>query len=178
MRSNAGMTLVEIMVAMLLGMLVLAAIVSIQMMSTRTFAEGTTDAMLDRTGNMILERIVRGPAGQYGLREARFSTVTASGGATPVLTYMVDRNDPPTSSTTDDTECAVYLTPGGLIVSDPNTGLAGDEINLNSEAIIHELNMTKHNDYVEIELVLQRTVQPFNSAIEVRVSTCIRPRID
>jgi type II secretory pathway pseudopilin PulG len=178
MRSNTGMTLVEIMVAMLLGMLVLAAIVAVQMMSTRTFAEGTTDAMLERTGNSILERIVRGPAGQYGLREARFSTVTISGGATPVLTYMVDRNDPPTFDTSDDTECAIYLSPTGLIVYDPDTSVGGDEVNLNSEAIVSTLNMTKNDTYVEIELILQHTVRPFDSAIQVRVSTCVQPRVD
>jgi len=178
MRSKSGLTLVEVMVGMLLGMLVLAAIITVQMMSARTFAVGTADAMLERTGNLVLDRIVRGPAGQYGLREARFDTVSVSGGATPVLSFMVDRNDPPTFDTSDDTACAVYLNPEGIIMFDPDTSVDADEIELNKETIIGEMNLTKTNSCVEIELILRRTVQPFDSALEVRISTCVRPRLD
>jgi prepilin-type N-terminal cleavage/methylation domain-containing protein len=178
MKSKAGFTLVEIMVASLISVLVVAAIYTIQMMSTRTFAEGTTDARLERLGNMILERIVRGPSGQYGLREARFDTLQVYQSEWPHISYMVDRNDPPTFDTSDDTECSIYVDYEGRIIYDPDTSLDNDEVILNSRPVVHEMNVTKHADHVEIELVLQETVQPFDSAMQVRVSTSVRPRID
>jgi len=161
MKSKAGFTLVEVMVASLLGVFVVAAVFTIQMMSTRIFAEGTTDARLERLGNMILERIVRGPSGQYGLREARFDTLQVYESEWPYISYMVDRID--------------YE---GRIIYDPDTGVDNDEVALSSRPVVHEMNVTKQLDHVEIELVLQETVQPFESAMQVRVSTSVRPRVD
>lgn len=177
MKSNAGFTLVETMVAALIAFLVLAAVLAIQMMSAHTFAEGSADAMLERTGNMIMERIVRGPAGQYGLREARFGTVVVSGGPTPHIAYMVDRNNPPTFDTSDDTACAIYLDASNTIIYDPDTSVEDDEIELNAEPVIHQMTVIQHADTIEIELVLQQIVQPFESAMQVRISTSISPRV-
>lgn len=178
MKRNAGFTLVEVLVASLIGLLVLAAVVAIQMMSTRIFAEGSADVLLERTGNIIMERIVRGPAGYYGLREARLSTVSVSGNP-PRITYSVDKNNPPTFSTADDTQCAIYLEGAGdarKAMYDPDTTVANNEIELHPEAVVSAMNVTAHTNYLDIELVLRRTVQPFNSAMEVRVSTSVRPR--
>jgi len=179
MKSNAGFTLVEVMVACLIGVLVLAAVIAIQMMSTRTFAEGSADVMLERTGNMIMERIVRGPAGRYGLREARLSTIVATGGSESLVSFTVDRNDPPTFDTSDDTQCAVYLAGyegARKVMYDPDTSVEDNEIELHPEALVSEMNVTVFADYVDVELVLQHTVQPFGSEMEVRVSTSVQPR--
>lgn len=178
MKPKAGFTLVEVMVASLLGVLVLAAVITIQMMSTRTFAEGTADAKLERLGNMILERIVRGPSGQYGLREARLDTVQVYQSEWPYISYMVDCNDPPTFDTSDDTECSIYVDYEGRIIFDPDTSVDNDEVALNSQPVILEMNVSKQAGHVEIELVLQETVQPFASAMQVRLSTSVHPRVD
>jgi prepilin-type N-terminal cleavage/methylation domain-containing protein len=181
MKANAGFTLVEVLVASLIALLVLGAVISIQMMSTRTFAEGSADVLLERTGNLIMERIVRGPSGDGGLREARLSTVSATGGSAPRITFSVDKNNPPTFSTADDTQCAIYLEGAGdarKVMYDPDTTIAGNEVALHPEALVTEMNVTVHPKYVDIELVLERTVQPFDSAMEVRVSTSVRPRCE
>ena len=178
MKSKAGFTLMEMLVASMLGVLVLAAVMTLQMMSTRTFAEGTTDARLERLGNMILERIVRGPSGQYGLREARFDTLQVYESAWPCISYMVDRNDPPTFDTSDDTECSIYVDYEGRIIYDPDTSVDNDEVALNNQPVVHEMNVTKQPGRVDIELVLQETVQPFASVMQVRVSTSVHPRVD
>ena len=178
MKPKAGFTLVEVMVATLLGMLVLAAVIAIQMMSTRTFAEGTTDAKLERLGNMILERIVRGPSGQYGLREARLDTLQVYESEWPYISYLVDRNDPPTFDPSDDTQSSIYLDYEGKIIFDPNVTVENDEVVLNDQPVVLEMNVTKQPGHVEIELVLQEIVQPFASAMQVRVSTSVHPRVD
>jgi prepilin-type N-terminal cleavage/methylation domain-containing protein len=178
MRSNRGFTLAEIMVAVLIGGLVIGAVIAIQMMSTRTFAEGSADAKLERVGNLALDKIVRGPSGQYGLREARLDTVYVSEGPLGYITFQVDRNDPPTFDTSDDTQSAVYLDYEGTITYDPDTGVYGDEIALNAGAPAAQMNVSKDNNSVSIELVLQETVHPFGSTMEVRVRTSVKPRID
>ncbi len=178
MKPKTGFTLVEVMVASLLAVFVVAAVYTIQMMGTRTFVEGSTDARLERLGNMILERIVRGPSGQYGLREARFDTLQVYESAWPHISYMVDRNDPPTFDTSDDTECSIYVDYEGRIIYDPDTSVENDEIALNSQPVVSEMNVTRQSDHVEIELVLQETVHPFETVVEVRISTSVHPRVD
>jgi prepilin-type N-terminal cleavage/methylation domain-containing protein len=178
MKRNAGFTLVEVMVASLIGLLVLAAVIAIQMMSTRTFAEGSADAKLERAGNLVLEKIVRGPSGQYGLREARLGTVCVSEGPMGYITFQVDRNDPPTFDTTDDTQSAVYLDYEGVITYDPDTSICGDEVALNAGARVAQMIVSKDKNSVTIELVLQETVHPFESTMEVRVRTSVKPRVD
>ena len=54
----------------------------------------------------------------------------------------------------------------------------GDELALNSGPFVSQMNVSKNNDSVSIELVLQKTVQPFDSTMEVRLSTAVKPRID
>lgn len=178
MKTKTGFTLAEMMVAVLIAGLVIGAAISIQMMSTRTFAEGSVDAKLERAGNLALEKIVRGPSGQYGLREARLDTVYVSEGPMGYITFQVDRNNPPTFDTSDDTQSAVSLGYDGVITYDADTSVYGDEVAVNSGAFVSQMNVSEDNDSVSIELVLQETVQPFDSTMEVRVSTAVKPRVD
>jgi len=145
-----GFTLAEIMVAISIFMVIMAGLLSVFTMSMQAWKEGSRDLSLQSSGRLIIEKIVRGPGGRFGLREAAedYVTVDANGKG---ISFSVDRNDPPTYDKLDDTEVKIYLQ-NDSIMYDPSTDIYGDEVPLVGFGRVEDVQFQIDGKAVKVDL--------------------------
>lgn len=124
-----GFTLPEMIISLIAAVMLIGGVSIVYLMGMRSWAEGSSNVALERTAGILMDKIVRGVNGRFGLREADIGLVTVSEDGRSV-TYTVDKNDPPTSWNSDDITSRYYQL-GQEVWYDPNSSVTGDEILLN-----------------------------------------------
>jgi len=152
MRRKNGFTITEMIMALLAGTVLIGGILAVYIMSIRSWREGSIDAGLERTAGLVMEKLARGANGRFGLREADIGTVQVSADGTSV-TYMVDKQDPPTPWNSDDVTCRYYKS-GTRIFYDPNTAVSGDEQVLTRFGDVEQLTFSLSGDVLTANLVM------------------------
>ena len=166
---NEGFTLAEILIAVALLSIVMAAIMTGILASLNLWARGDTEATLEENGRLILERITRGQYGMFGLKEAGVETLAISQEGRSV-TFYVDKNDPPTVTTSDDTCCRFYLSVN-RVYYDPDTTIAGNEVLAANFGRVEELIFSKNGGFVSIDLTMRDNPPASDLPIEIKFST-------
>lgn len=152
MRRKNGFTIAEMMVSMIAAVMLIGGVWLIYLMSMRSWAEGSRNAGLERSAGIVIEKIVRGANGRFGIREADIGTVQVSVSGDSV-TFMVDRNDPPTAWNSDDVTSRYYKL-GTMVMYDPDTSVAGDELVLNRFGDVEELLFSLSGEVLTAKVVL------------------------
>ncbi len=152
MRREKGFTLIEILVSIVCAVMLVGGVWLAYLMSMRSWVEGSRNAALERNAGIILEKIVRGNHGRFGLREADIGEVHISESGDSV-TYMVDKNDPPTHWNWDDVTSRFYLS-GNQAIHDPDTSIAGDEVVLNKFGEVEQLDFSLNGEVLTASIVL------------------------
>jgi type II secretory pathway pseudopilin PulG len=158
MKNNSGFTLAEILVATAISVLVATAVLTIFTMANRTWREASANVVLQSNGRLILNQIARGGRGRFGLREANYSSLTVEEGGKSIR-FTVDKNEPPTYVTDDDTTGRFYLQ-DERIWYDPNINSGGDEYPLVNRGRVHDVNFIKNGSYVTVELLMKDYASP------------------
>ncbi len=149
-RAVGGFTLVEMIVALSIALIVIGGLLSVFIMSLRAWKEGSTDLSLQSSGRLIIEKIVRGPGGRFGLREAGENDVAADDDGKGIR-FSVDKNNPPTYSKLDDTELRIYLQ-GNRIMYDPSADVQGDEVPIVGFGPVKDVRFTVNGKAITVEL--------------------------
>lgn len=152
MRRENGFTLPELLVALSLSVMIIGGILAVYLMSIRCWRDGSADVGLERTGGIVMEKIVRGVSGRFGVREANIGTVQVSESGDSV-TFMVDKQDPPTPWNSDDFTSRYYQL-GTQVMYDPDTSISGDELPLNRFGDVEELNFSLSGHVLTASLTL------------------------
>ncbi len=150
-----GFTLAEIMVAISIFAIIMAGLLSVFTMSMQAWKEGSRDLSLQSSGRLIIEKIVRGPGGRFGLREAAEDDVTVDEDGKGI-SFLVDRNNPPTYDKLDDTEVRIYLE-NDSIMYDPSTEISGDEVPLMSFGRVEDVQFQIDGKAVNVDLWMRET---------------------
>jgi type II secretory pathway pseudopilin PulG len=158
--SVRGFTLAETMVAICIFMIIMAGLLSVFTMSMQAWKEGSRDLSLQSSGRMIIEKIVRGPGGRFGLREAAEDDVTVDEDGKGI-TFFVDRNNPPTYDKLDDTEVKIYFE-NNSIMYDPSTQVYGDEVPLIRFGRVEDVQFQIDGKAVKIDLWMRETSDTTN----------------
>jgi prepilin-type N-terminal cleavage/methylation domain-containing protein len=173
MKNNSGFTLVEMLIATMISVMALAGTMVLLITGLETWTVGATEVRLDRSAGLLLEKIVRGPNGQSGLRAAGATDVTIDAGQAGI-TFLVDKNVDPTYTITDDTQVRIYLDGAAdLIMYDPDTSVAGDEFPLNREDDVSNIAFTQTGGMVDIELLMSDTVLRSQRVMQTRFETSV-----
>ncbi len=159
-RGGQGFTLAEMMVAVFIFMIIMAGLLSVFTMSMQAWKEGSRDLSLQSSGRLIIEKIVRGPGGRFGLREAAEEGVTVDEDGKGI-TFLVDRNSPPTYGKGDDTEVRIYLE-NERMMYDPSTEVSGDEVPLISFGRVEDVRFQIDGKAVNVDLWMRETSQTTN----------------
>jgi len=149
-RATDGFTLSETMVGIFVSTLALAALMTIFSMSLHAWNDGSVDLSLQSGGRLIMEKIVRGPSGLFGLREAGEGDVTVDVSGKGI-TFLVDKNTQPTFSRHDDTQLRIFHQ-DGRVMYDPSSEFVGDEVPLVSFGQIEDIRFEVNGNQVKIEL--------------------------
>lgn len=150
--SRAGFTLIEILIAIAIFLVVMTIVMSVFIAGLRTRAEGAANMALEREGSVILERIMRGLYGAGGLREAQRDTVTV-GSSGDTVRFNVDRNEYPTSGTSDDTTSLIYFLSGEVYFRADVDGADAERIS-GAEGHVESLQFTRTSDGLDIAIKL------------------------
>jgi prepilin-type N-terminal cleavage/methylation domain-containing protein len=169
-RPTGGFTLVEMIVAISIAVVVMGGLLSVFIMSLRAWKEGSRDLSLQSSGRLIIEKIVRGPGGRFGLREAAENDVAADEDGKGIR-FSVDKNNPPTYSKLDDTELRIYLE-GNRIMYDPSTGVQGDEVPIVGFGPVKDVRFTVNEKAVTVELWMSDTSGSIHPS-QVKVATTV-----
>jgi prepilin-type N-terminal cleavage/methylation domain-containing protein len=149
---QGGFTLVEMMVALVTAIMLIGGVYLVYLMALRSWAEGSSNVALERTAGVLMDKIVRGVNGRFGLREADIGLITISADGHSV-TFLADKNDPPTAWNSDDVTSRYYQL-GTNIYYDPNSSVAGDEIRLNRFGNVENLAFSMSRYVVTARLSL------------------------
>jgi prepilin-type N-terminal cleavage/methylation domain-containing protein len=172
MRRQNGFTLVEMMVTLIAAVMLIGGVYLVYLMAIRSWQEGSVNVSLERTAGIIMDKIVRGVNGRFGLREADIGTVQVSSDGHSV-TYMVDKHDPPTAWNSDDLTARYYQVATGVWY-DPNTSVAGDEIGLNRFGDVQSLDFSLSGYVLTARLVLTKAApRTTQHVLSVRMQTDI-----
>ena len=168
MKRNSGFTLAEVLLASSISVIAAIAILTVFMMANRTWSEASANVTLQSNGRLILNQIARGGHGRYGLREANYSTLTIESGGKSVR-FAVDKNEPPTYTTDDDTTCRFYQQ-NERVWYDPNTSADNDEYPLVNAGRVQDITFIKNGSYVTVELTMKDYASPRGDA-HVKLTT-------
>jgi len=149
-RMVAAFTLSETMVGIFVSTLALAALMTIFSMSLHAWNDGSVDLSLQSGGRLIMEKIVRGPSGLFGLREAGEGDVTVDDNSKGI-TFLVDKNTQPTFSRHDDTQLRIFYQ-DGRVMYDPSSEFVGDEVPLVSFGQVEDIRFEVNGNQVKVEL--------------------------
>ena len=147
-----GFTLPEMIVTLAAAVMLIGGVYLVYLMALRSWAEGSSNVALERTAAVLMDKIVRGVNGRFGLREADIGLITISADGHSV-TFLVDKNDPPTAWNSDDVTSRYYQL-GTNIYYDPNSSVAGDEIRLNRFGNVENLAFSMSGHVVTARLSL------------------------
>ncbi len=156
MKKEDGFTLSEILIASAIAVIILAGLIAIYIMSLQTWSEGSSDAYLERNGNLIMEQLIRGRRGRYGLREATTGSIVIDADGNGI-TFGVDKNNTPTATTWDDTTCRFYLS-NNRVMYDPDTSVPGDEEAVNTKGNVENITFRRENNYIKIQLTMKEQI--------------------
>ncbi len=172
-KNNSGFTLVEVMVASLISMIILGGVVVLFLTSLDTWTVGGADIRLERCAGLMIEKVIRGVGGKYGLREADQTSIVVDLGGTRI-TFSVDKNDPPTYSISDDTTVSIYY--DGVnrrVIYDPDTSVSGDQFEISRGAVVENVTFTHNGDMVDITVLLSDTVTTASKTVEMEFQTSV-----
>jgi len=176
-KAVGGFTLVEAMVGFAITVAIAGAIMSVFLMSLRSWKEGSRDLSVQSSGRLIMEKIVRGPGGRFGLREAAEGSVTVDPDGKGI-TFLVDKNNPPTYEESDDTQVRIYLLANSIIY-DPSTAVHGDEVPIVSFGRVDNLRFEIDGKAVNIELFMREMSGTTNpSQVKFRTKAFLRKSAD
>lgn len=172
-KNNSGFTLVEMLVSILISVFILGGIIVVFLTSLDTWTVGTADVRLERTASLLMEKIIRGSSGQYGLREANGNSIVIDDGAQRI-TFSVDKNSTPTITTADDTIVRVYYdSDNNRLMCDPNTSVAGDEFEISQEGVVEAVTFRYIGDVVNIRLLMSDDVTASEKTVEMEFQTAV-----
>lgn len=152
MKRQDGFTLPEMLIAIITSVMLVGGVWLAYLMSMRSWVEGSRNVGLERSAGLILEKIVRGTNGRFGLREADIGEVQLSESGDSV-TFLVDKNDPPTHWNWDDVTSRFYQSENQALY-DPDTSISGDEIVLNKFGDVEQLTFSLSGDVLTAGIVL------------------------
>jgi hypothetical protein len=138
---KSGLTLLELLIALLITMLIVMGIWGIYIMALNTWSEGREQIAVQRQANIAMEKMIRGIEGSNGIREAYSADL-------PTL------NSIEFTSGIDGVERSFYLDDTGLMY-DPDTSVTGDETNIDENTVV--LMFTASARVVTITLGVQKT---------------------
>jgi prepilin-type N-terminal cleavage/methylation domain-containing protein len=153
MKRNSGFTLAEVLVASSISLLVAASLLTVFAMGRRTWSEASAQVTLQSNARMILNQIARGSRGVFGLREANYSSISIEDEGRSIR-FWIDKNEPPTYETTDDTSCRFYLQ-NERIWYDPDTNVHHDEYPVVSNGRVDDIVFTKDSACITIDLAMR-----------------------
>ncbi len=153
--SARGLTLVETLVALGIAVIILGGLMSVFTMSMLAWKEGSRDISVQSSGRIIMEKIVRGRGGRFGLREAAEGDVTLDEDGKGIA-FLVDKNTPPTYTGLDDTEIRIYFQDGAVIY-DPSTEVFGDEVPIVGHGQVDDIQFGMEGRAVQIQLWMRET---------------------
>ncbi len=176
-RAPDGFTLGETMVALLIFVIIIAGLMTVFTMSMLAWKEGTRDLALQSSGRLILEKIIRGPGGRFGLAESADGDVTVETGGKGIR-FRVDRNNPPTYYGGDDVESRVYFQDNQMMY-DPSTSISGNEVPLVSFGRVEDVQFQLSGKAVSIDLSMTETSQTTHSShVRFRTKAFLRKSED
>ena len=175
-RDTRGFTLVEVLVASALAIIIMGGIITLFLTSIETWKVGAAEVKIERNGSLALEKMVRGSGGTSGLREANpRSVVIYAGGAG--ITFSVDKNDPPTSTLSDDTTVRIYFeAENNNLIYDPDVFVANDEFIIVEDGSVAELNFSKTGDVIDINVRFFEQVTPRGRSVDMQFNTSVALR--
>jgi len=178
MKDNRGFTLIEMLIASGISLIALGGVITLFLTALETWTVGAAEIRLERNGRLLLEKIVRGPNGQAGLREAAASSVTIDADQAGI-SFLVDKNSEPTSTIADDTTVRIYLDQSNQrVVYDPDTSLSGNAFNLNRDAVVDSVIFAQSGNMVSIDLQLTDTVGTTQQTMQTSFQTSVFLRKD
>jgi len=152
MRQENAFTIAEMMIVIITSVMLIGGVLMVYIMSMRSWKEGSINTGLERTAAIIMEKIVRGPSGRFGLREADVGMVQISETGNSV-TFAVDKQDPPTQWYSDDVTSRYYHA-GTQAIYDPNVLISGDEIVLNRFGEVEDIDFSLSGYVVTARIVM------------------------
>jgi prepilin-type N-terminal cleavage/methylation domain-containing protein len=167
-RDPAGFTLAETMVGMAIFVIVMTGLITVFTMSMLSWKEGSRDLSLQGGGRLIIEKIVRGPGGRFGLREAAEGHITIDEDGRGI-TFLVDKNNPPTFTKADDTEQRIYLA-NNKVMYDPSTEEVGDEVPLVRLGRVEDISFELDGKAINVNLWMRETSETTHPS-DVKLST-------
>lgn len=173
MRKNSGFTLAELLVASSISVLVAISVVALFAMTNRTWREASANVVLQSNGRLILNQLVSGSHGRFGLREANFQTIAIENGGNSILFY-VDKLTNPSYPESDDTECRYYLH-DDRIWYDPDTSIEENEYPLVLNGKVENITFTKNSSCIDIDLIMKDYASIRSDAyVRLRTSVFLR----
>ncbi len=154
-RGLSGFTLGETMVGASIAVVILAGLLTVLVMSVLAWQEGSADLNLQSSGRLIIEKIIRGPGGRFGLRESAEGAITIDQEGKRI-TFLVDKNNPPTYTRSDDTQSRVYFQ-ANQIMYDPSTAAVGDESPIVSFGRVEDVRFQLSGKVVLVDLWMTET---------------------
>lgn len=173
MKNNQGFTMVEMLITAAISTMTLAGVMVLLITGVETWVVGATEVRLDRSGELLLGKIVRGPNGRSGLTAAGASEITIDDDQAGI-SFLVDKNDQPTATVADDTMVRIYLDPeANLIIYDPDTSVDDDQYPLNRNTVVSDISFSQTDSVISIELLLSETVLRSQRVMQTRFQTSV-----
>jgi type II secretory pathway pseudopilin PulG len=172
-----GFTLAETVFAVLIFTIAMLGLMTVFCMSMHAWKEGGVDVSLQSSGRLIIEKIVRGPAGLFGLQEAGEGDVSVDTGGRGI-TFLVDKNTEPTFTRLDDTEVRIYLHEDKIFY-DPSAEVVGDEGPIVSFGRVEDVQFQREGNRVNIELWMREPSEdPNPSQVKLQTRVFLRKSRD
>ena len=180
MRKQEGFTLPDMLIALCIYGMVIAAALSAYLMGISIWRAEGTRQHIQRQGALALEAMTRGGAGLPGLREADLSSFAFyPSGATDGFQVDVDAAGPVDQFGPDRT--VRFYRSGRNILFDPDAGSAGDERPLFRDPVVESFAVERNGpgNLVTLSLELKETVRSKKAPddlvnVNLRTSVLIR----
>jgi type II secretory pathway pseudopilin PulG len=168
--SIEGFTLAETLLAASIAVVILGGLMSVFTMSLRAWKEGSRDVSVQSSARLIMENIVRGPGGRFGLREAAEEDITIDQDGRGIC-FLVDKNTPPTVTKSDDTSVKIYFE-DGTIMYDPSTDTSWDETPIVRHGMVEDVQFQMDGRAVNVQLRMAEisgTTRPSQIKLQTKV---------
>ncbi len=163
-----GITLVEVLIASAIMVVILGGGLTVYLMSETTWQESTVQARLQRSASIVMQKMIKGVEGVYGLRDSKAITTPS---------YPL----PASSDTVEFTGIgnisrSFYLeenAPRDEVFYDPNTSVSGDAYSIAadiSSLTFERLTMER----IRISLTMSQAVGDKDMSISLNTDVTIR----
>jgi len=156
--NRKGFSLIELLIASIIGTLVVAGVWFIYLMSSNIWKEGYVQITLQQEAGLAMDKMVWGMDGKNGIREAESVSVPNS--------YTIEY-----TSGLDSVERSFYLEDGEILY-DPDTSSADDEYAIAED--VSSLTFSQAGGVVTITLNAQQDVR--DKYINVPLTTRVKLR--